>query len=250
MACCGVFVATLVMNAEHAADPVAAQPGNAPRFGADAPTDCGGEPCDAVVRGSPRSSTAVRMVWMATGARAPTATWRPTVSSCRRANVEARFRFLQLRRRWDPNADDPLFRPIDADDFRTNGENAAISATSGRTVSIRIVFPLPSNIRLIDPATNRPSSETFVDVWRAVPTVNDVALTGPDGTTPGRAVPNTTGGYQLDARVRRFRSRRSARFINHAQIQRRAAATGSSTTSPPSSACCSRTIVFGRSRMP
>ena len=37
------------------------------------------------------------------------------------ASAEARFRLLLLRRRFNPDADDPLFRPIDADDFRTNG---------------------------------------------------------------------------------------------------------------------------------
>src|SRR5204863_154627 len=66
---------------------------------------------------------------------------------------------------------------------------------------VRIVFPLPANIRLIDPATNAPSSETFVDVWRMVPTVNNVKLTGPDGENPWARGPNQTGGYQLDARV-------------------------------------------------
>ena len=41
------------------------------------------------------------------------------------ANADARFQFLQLLRRSNPDADDPLFRPIDADDFRTNGEDAS-----------------------------------------------------------------------------------------------------------------------------
>ena len=34
------------------------------------------------------------------------------------ANVEARYQSLQFRKQFDPKADDPLFRPIDADDFR------------------------------------------------------------------------------------------------------------------------------------
>src|SRR5256885_3978306 len=41
------------------------------------------------------------------------------------AAAEARFQALQKRRRYNPNADDPLFRPIDADDFRINGEHAS-----------------------------------------------------------------------------------------------------------------------------
>jgi len=97
------------------------------------------------------------------------------------ANVEARYQSLQFRLRFDPKADDPLFRPIDADDFRIHGANASDFTTLRRNGLIRITLPLPANVKLIDPATNQPSAETFVDVWRAVPSVNNVALTGPDG---------------------------------------------------------------------
>ena len=132
-------------------------------------------------------------------ARAPTATWRPTISSSRRPVWRRRFRLLQLRRRFNPNADDPLFRPIDADDFRINGDSASDFSNLRQNGLVRITFPLPANIKLIDPATNLPSAETFVDVWRSVPTVNDVALTGPDGGIRLAARPEPTGGYQLDA---------------------------------------------------
>ena len=77
-----------------------------------------------------------------------------------------------------------------ASDFRNLRQNGLI----------RITFPLPPNIRLIDPATNAPSSETFVDVWRMVPTVNDVKLTGLDDANSWPRGPNPTGGYQLDGR--------------------------------------------------
>ncbi len=196
---------------------------------------------------SSRSSTAVRMVWTATGARAPTVTWRRTSSSSRRPSVEARFRLLQLRRRWDPNADDPLFRPIDADDFRTNGENASDFSNLRQNGLIRIVFPLPPNIRLIDPATNLPSSETFVDVWRAVPTVNDVALTGPDGVEPVAARPEqhrriSAGCARGDAAG--AGARRADQSRADPERRRR---NSSSTTWPRFSACSSRTIAFARS---
>ena len=39
-------------------------------------------------------------------------------------------------------------------------------------------------MKLIDPATNLPSAETTTDIWRSVPTINDVANSGPDGQTP------------------------------------------------------------------
>jgi cytochrome c peroxidase len=135
------------------------------------------------------------------------------------ANVEARFQLLQLRRLGDPDADDPLFRPIDADDFRSNGENASDFSNLRQNGLIRITFPLPPNIRLIDPATNLPSAETEVDVWRSVPTVNDVALTGPDTGILWPRGPNPTGGYQLDARVATLQEQANGALINHAKVQ-------------------------------
>src|SRR6266545_7059534 len=41
------------------------------------------------------------------------------------ASASARFAALQACRTKHPEADDPLFRPIDADDFRVNGANAS-----------------------------------------------------------------------------------------------------------------------------
>jgi mono/diheme cytochrome c family protein len=55
-------------------------------------------------------------------------------------------------------------------------------------------------------------------VWRAVPTVNDVALTGPDGQNPWPRGPNNTGGYQLDARVATLQEQALGALINHAQV--------------------------------
>ena len=141
------------------------------------------------------------------------------------ASVEARFQFLQWRRRWNPDADDPLFRPIDADDFRTNGDNASDFSNLRQNGLVRITFPLPPNIRLIDPATNQPSSETEVDVWRAVPTVNDVALTGPDDGILWPRGPNERGGYQLDARFGTLQEQALARADQSRADPVRAAAT-------------------------
>src|SRR5205085_2675140 len=135
------------------------------------------------------------------------------------AIAEARFQFLQWRRRWEPNAVDPLFLPIDADDFRTNGDNARDFSNLRENGLVRVVLPLPSNIKLIDPATNQPSTETSVDVWRMVPSVNNVKLTGPDGTNPWPRGPNNSGGYQLDARLATLQEQALGALINHAQIQ-------------------------------
>jgi cytochrome c peroxidase len=135
------------------------------------------------------------------------------------ADVEARFQDLQRRRRHHPDADDPLFRPIDADDFRVNGDAAADYSNLRENGLIRITFPLPPNIRLIDPATNAPSAETFVDVWRSVPSVNNVALTGPDEVNPWPRGPNEFGGYQLDGRVATLQDQALGALTNHAAIE-------------------------------
>jgi hypothetical protein len=64
------------------------------------------------------------------------------------SNVEKRFQLLSLLRRFNPEADDPLFRPIDADDFRTNHENASDFSNVRQNGLIRIPFRLPAKIRL------------------------------------------------------------------------------------------------------
>ena len=135
------------------------------------------------------------------------------------ADVEERFQQLEAERLDDPDADDPLFRPIDADDFRTNGDAASDFSNLRENGLIRIAFPLPSNIRLIDPATNAPSTETEVDVWRSVPTVNDAALTGPDSVNPWARGPNAFGGYQLDARAGTLQEQALGALTHHAQVQ-------------------------------
>ena len=135
------------------------------------------------------------------------------------ASAEARFRLLLLRRRFNPDADDPLFRPIDADDFRTNDKNASDFSNLRQNGLIRIVFPLPPQIRLIDPLTDQVSDETSIDVWRMVPTVNDVKLTGDDGENAWPRDPNSTGGYQLDARFGTLQEQALAALRAHAEIQ-------------------------------
>jgi cytochrome c peroxidase len=180
---------------------------------------CGGEPCDAVARGF-RAFFDRHLNGLQANGRACADCHMPTDSfQLSPASVEARFQFLQWRRRWNPDADDPLFRPIDADDFRTNGDNASDFSNLRQNGLVRITFPLPPNIRLIDPTTNLPSTEAEVDVWRSVPTVNDVALTGQDAGILWPRGPNPTGGYQLDARAATLQEQAHGALTNHAQVQ-------------------------------
>jgi len=122
--------------------------------------------------------------------------------------------------------DDPLFRPIDANDFRING--AAAHDYTNLTVNglIRVTIPLPANVKLLDcgsavpcPATARPTSETVADVWRSVPSILDVNITGPDGLAPvSLRGPNRSGGYQLDGRIDTLQNQALAALRSHAAI--------------------------------
>ena len=206
-----VLFSTLLMKASTAEVTPLASIGHTSAGSSSRADHCGGEPCDAVARGF-RAFFDRQLDGLGANGRACADCHMPTDSfQLSPASVEARFQFLQWRRRWNPDADDPLFRPIDADDFRINGDNASDFSNLRQNGLVRITFPLPPNIRLIDPATNQPSSETEVDVWRAVPTVNDVALTGPDDGILWPRGPNEPAATSWTAASRRCRSRRSRR---------------------------------------
>jgi len=149
------------------------------------------------------------------------------------AAARARFEALLARRAFNRHADDPLFRPVDADDFREEGDNASDFSNLVDNGLVRVTLALPPNVRLIDPATNQPSSETSVDLWRAVMPVLNVAITGPDGVAPiwppaaqqrvpimGQDPngPNRQGGYQHDARFGTLQEQARGALIAHAQV--------------------------------
>lgn len=181
--------------------------------------DCGHEPCAAIARGF-HAFLDRQLQGLGANGRSCADCHMPTDHfQLSPTDVETRFQLLQWRRQWHPKADDPLFRPIDADDFRINGDNASDFSNLRENGLVRVTLPLPSNIKLIDPATNQPSSETFVDVWRTVPSVNNVKLTGPDGVNPWPRGPNPSGGYQLDGRIATLQDQALGALVNHAQIQ-------------------------------
>jgi cytochrome c peroxidase len=189
-----------------------------PSAGSVGTQTCSGEPCDAVFRGLLRFFDRKLSGLDGNGRSCADCHMATNAFQLSPAAADARFRLLQWQRRFHPRADDPLFRPVDADDFRVNGENASDYRNLRENGLIRIAFPLPPNIKLIDPKTNAPSAETFVDVWRMVPSVNDVALTGPDGVNPAPRGPNNAGGYQLDARVGTLQEQALGALVNHAQV--------------------------------
>ena len=221
VACCLTLTALLLARATGVAQSVSNPPlePTSPVHGV-----CGGEPCDAVARGLGAFFDR-KLDGLQANGRACADCHMPTDQfQLSPASAEARFAFLRWRRQWDLEADDPLFRPIDADDFRVNGEAASDFRNLRQNGLIRITIPLPPNIRLIDPATNAVSDETLVDVWRMVPSVNNVALTGPDdGSSIWPRDPNPAGGYQLDARLGTLQEQALGALVNHAQIQQFAA---------------------------
>lgn len=194
--------------------------------------NCDVQPCDAVARG--RAAFNDRNLNQLGGNGRSCADCHMPSEGFQLSPAAAQFRFdaLQAKREFDKNADDPLFRPVDADDFRINGDNAIDFSNLVENGLIRITMPLPLNVNLIDPATGQPTDETSVDLWRAVMPVPNVAITGPDGVLPiwppgaprspimGQDPngPNRQGGYQHDARFGTLQEQARGALFAHAQV--------------------------------
>ena len=88
-----------------------------------------------------RSSTGSSPVSTGTAAPAPTATCRRTASSSRRPARKHGSSCCSGGAGCNPDADDPLFRPIDADDFRTNGDSAHDFSNLRQNGLVRITLP-------------------------------------------------------------------------------------------------------------
>jgi cytochrome c peroxidase len=195
--------------------------------------NCSEEPCDQVARG--RAAFNDRNLNQIGGNGRACADCHMPSESFQLSPAAARSRFdaLQAQREHNQNADDPLFRPVDADDFRVNGENASDFSNLVENGLVRVTMPLPLNVRLIDPVTGQPTDETSVDLWRAVMPVLNVAITGPDGVAPiwpppaqarepimGQDPngPNRQGGYQHDARFSTLQEQARGALFAHAQV--------------------------------
>ena len=208
------------------AGPVIAQENGAMKL------NCDGQPCDGIARG--RAAFNDRNLNQLGGnGRACADCHVPSESFQLSPSVaRARFEALLAKLAQDKNADDPLFRPVDADDFRVNGDNASDFSNLVENGLVRVTMPLPANVVLIDPATGQPSAETSADVWRAVIPVFNVAITGPDGALPiwppgvprvpilGQDPngPNRQGGYQHDARFGTLQEQARGALFAHAQV--------------------------------
>jgi cytochrome c peroxidase len=146
--------------------------------------------------------------------------------------AKARLDALLAKLAYNKNADDPLFRPVDADDFRVNGDNARDFSNLVQNGLVRVTMPLPLNVKVVDPVTGQRSNETSIDLWRAVMPVLNVAMTGPDLSlpfwppgAPRLAIlgqdpigPNRQGGYQHDARFATLQEQARGALFAHAQV--------------------------------
>ena len=220
----GCLVAAVLSSTS--AGPVIAQENGAMKL------NCDSQPCDGIARG--RAAFNDRNLNQLGGnGRACADCHVPSESFQLSPSVaRARFEALLAKLAQDKNADDPLFRPVDADDFRVNGGNASDFSNLVENGLVRVTMPLPANVVLIDPATGQPSAETSADVWRAVIPVFNVAITGPDGALPiwppgvprvpimGQDPngPNRQGGYQHDARFGTLQEQARGALFAHAQV--------------------------------
>jgi cytochrome c peroxidase len=194
--------------------------------------NCDEPPCDAVARG--RAAFNDRNLNQLGGnGRACADCHMPSENfQLSPAAARSRFEALQAQRLHNLNADDPLFRPVDADDFHVNGDNANDFSNLVENGLVRVTMPLPLNVKLIDLATGQPTDETSVDLWRAVMPVLNVSITGPDGVLPiwpsgaprvpimGQDPngPNRQGGYQHDARFGTLQEQARGALFAHAQV--------------------------------
>jgi len=194
--------------------------------------NCDASPCDAIARG--RNAFNNRNLKKLGGNGRSCADCHMPSDGFQLSPAAARARFdaLQENLEHNKNADDPLFRPVDADDFRVNGESAIDYSNLLDNGLIRVTMPLPLNVKLIDPVTGQPSDETSVDLWRAVMPIPNVAITGPDNVLPvwppgaPRAPimgqdpngPNRQGGYQHDGRFGTLQEQARGALIAHAQV--------------------------------
>lgn len=193
--------------------------------------NCDTTPCDAVARGRAAFNDR-QLIGLGGNGRSCADCHMPSEHfQLSPAAATARFQGLQEERQHNSNGDDPLFRPVDADDFRVNGESANDFSNLLENGLVRVTMPLPPNVKLIDPVTGQPSDETSVDLWRAVMPVLNVAISGPDDVLPiwppilrtpimGQDPngPNRQGGYQHDARFGTLQEQARGALIAHAQV--------------------------------
>ena len=227
-ACCGLIILISVTAALWPRTSL----GQDPNLNGATRLNCDQRPCDSVARGRAAFNDR-NLQQLGSNGRACSDCHLPSDGfQLSPTTARERFAALQAARAHNPNADDPLFRPVDADDFRINGESASDFSNLIENGLIRVSMPLPANVRLIDAVTGQLTNETSVDLWRAVMPVFNVAITGPDGVMPvwppgapripimgiDPNGPNRQGGYQHDGRFGMLQEQARGALFAHAQV--------------------------------
>jgi hypothetical protein len=229
----GVGLFAALFSAAHYGPAIAQTPDGAPALvGSPAKVHCDTRPCDSVARGRRAFNNRTFKRLGGNGRTCADCHMPSEGFQLSPAAARARFDALQAKRVRGKKADDPLFRPVDADDFRVNGDQASDFSNLVENGLVRVTMPLPLNVKLIDAATGQPSDETSVDLWRAVMPVFNVAITGPDFILPiwppgaprvpimdqDPNGPNRQGGYQHDARFATLQEQARGALFAHAQV--------------------------------
>src|SRR5438874_3173872 len=119
--------------------------------------NCGQQPCDQVARGRAAFNDGNLKALGGNGRACADCHMPSEHFQLSPAAVRERFETLLAKREFNRNADDPLFRPVDADDFRINGENASDFSNLVDNGLVRLTLPLPPNVRLLDSLTCQPT---------------------------------------------------------------------------------------------
>jgi hypothetical protein len=105
--------------------------------------NCGNTPCDAVARGRTAFNDRI-LAGLGGNGRACADCHVPSEQfQLSPAVARARFEALLAKREFNKNADDPLFRPVDADDFRENADRASDYSNLVENGLVRVTLPLP-----------------------------------------------------------------------------------------------------------
>ncbi|MCP3143176.1 cytochrome c peroxidase [Pyxidicoccus xibeiensis] len=121
-------------------------------------------------------------------------------ATCHVLDESTALRPENVQARLASNPNDPLFNRIDADD----PEASVPTYEHLKKGLVRVVLPLPANMDVIDTQGNVITPpDRKIAVWRGVPSIQDVAITGPH--------------FQLDGRESNLEDQAQAAITSHSE---------------------------------
>ncbi|WNG31604.1 cytochrome-c peroxidase [Cystobacter fuscus] len=120
-------------------------------------------------------------------------------ATCHALSEHTTLKPASVEARLAANPEEPLFRRLDADD----PDAARPTYEHLKKGLVRVVLPLPGNMDVIDDAGNVITpADRKISVWRGVPTIEDMAISGP---------------YQLDGRAATLEEQARAAILSHSE---------------------------------